>query len=194
MGYEFEMKYASTPAQQEKIAAALGQDFDTFEMETTYYDTPGGELSARRWTLRRRYENGNPVCTLKTPAGKLGRGEWDCIAETIEDAIAELAGLSGRTELAELAGHGLVAICGARFRRMAYAASCKETLVEVAVDSGILFGGGQEKPLCEVEIELKQGSREEAARYAAGLAAQFGLIPEPRSKFRRALELTIDNG
>ena len=28
MGYEFEMKYASTPAQQQKIAAAMGDAFD----------------------------------------------------------------------------------------------------------------------------------------------------------------------
>ena len=190
MGYEFEMKYASTREQQERIAAALGDGFVFFEMETTYYDTPAKELSARRWTLRRRYENGEAVCTLKTPAGKLGRGEWDCAAETIEDAIPELVLRSGNPELAELASHGLVPICGARFRRKAYGVSYGETLVEVAVDSGILFGDGQEAPICEVEIELKQGSREDAARYATDLAEKFGLIPEPKSKFRRALELT----
>ena len=61
------------------------------------------------------------------------------------------------------------------------------------VDSGILFGGGQELPLCEVEVELKQGSREDAARYAAKLAEEFGLTPAPKSKFRRALDLTIQN-
>ena len=193
MGYEFEMKYASTREQQERITAALGQDFEVFDMQTTYYDTPAAELSALRWTLRRRYENGSPVCTLKTPAGKLGRGEWDCAAETVEEAIPELTQLSGSAELAQLAGHGLVPICGARFTRKAYTVFCGETLVEVAVDSGILFGGGQELPLCEVEVELKQGSREDAARYAAKLAEEFGLTPEPKSKFRRALDLTIQN-
>lgn len=190
MGYEFEMKYASTQAQQAEIAAALGQDFQVFDMETTYYDTPCRDLSARRWTLRRRYENGSPVCTLKTPAGKLGRGEWDCAAETIEDAIAGLVRLSGSMELAELAAQGLEPICGARFRRKAYTAAFNGTVVEIAVDSGILFGGSREAPICEVEVELKDGSREDAARYAAGLAERFGLVPEPKSKFRRALELT----
>lgn len=190
MGYEFEMKYASTPAQQQKIAAAMGDAFELFHMETTYYDTPIGELSARRWTLRRRYENGQPTCTLKTPAGKLGRGEWDCPAEKIEDAITELSRRSGRAELAELAGHGLVPICGARFTRKAYTVSWGNSLVEVAVDCGILFGGHREAPICEVEIELKQGSPEDAVSYAANLAKQFGLTPEPKSKFRRALELT----
>ena len=190
MGYEFEMKYASTPAQQQKITAAMGDAFDLFNMETTYYDTPAGALSARRWTLRRRYENGNPTCTLKTPGGKLGRGEWDCPADRIEDAISELARLSGCTELTELASHGLVAICGARFQRKAYTVSRGESLLEVAVDSGVLFGGSREAPICEVEVELKKGSPEDALSYAADLAKRFGLTAEPKSKFRRALQLT----
>lgn len=190
MGYEFEMKYASTPVQQQALTAKMGNDYESFRMETTYYDTPRLELSARRWTLRRRYENGKAICTLKTPAGKLGRGEWDCAADKIEDAIAELTRLSGCAELAQLALHGLVPICGARFTRKAYTVSCSETLVEVAVDSGILFGGEREAPICEVEVELKRGSREDAALYAASLAKQFGLVPERKSKFRRALNLT----
>ena len=115
------------------------------------------------------------------------------VAEDTDQELLLPAQLSGSAELAQLARHGLVPICGARFTRKAYTVFCGETLVEVAVDSGILFGGGQELPLCEVEVELKQGSREDAARYAAKLAEEFGLTPEPKSKFRRALDLTIQN-
>lgn len=193
MGIEFELKYAATPAQQDAIAAKLGSGFCLYEMETTYYDTPALELSARRWTLRRRLENGDSICTLKTPAGALGRGEWDCVEDNIEAAIPELVRRSGWAELAELASHGLTAICGARFQRKAYTLSLGTTVVEIAVDSGALFGGGKEAPICEVEVELKEGSPEDALRCAASLAERFGLRPEPKSKFRRALELTIDN-
>lgn len=189
MGIEFELKYAATPEQQSAIAAEMGSDYRLYHMETTYYDTPSLELAARRWTLRCRLENGKPVCTLKTPAGELGRGEWACDCGDIGDAIPELCKLSGHAELAALASHGLVPICGAKFVRQAYTLPSEGALVEVAVDAGKLFGGGRETPLCEVEIELLRGSREDAIRCAVFLAQRFGLTPEPKSKFRRALEL-----
>lgn len=189
MGIEFELKYAATPEQQHAITVAMGGDCQLYNMETTYYDTPAFELSARHWTLRRRLENGNSVCTLKSPAGELGRGEWELPEDDIQRAIPELCQLSGHAELAELAGHGLVPICGAQFVRKAYTVYSEDSIMEVAVDTGKLFGGEKEAPICEVEIELKKGSREDAIRYAASMAERFGLSPEPKSKFRRALAL-----
>ena len=61
--------------------------------------------------------------------------------------------------------------------------------VELAIDAGVLTGGGREIPLCEVEVELKSGSQDACDRYAEALATRFGLTPEPQSKFRRALAL-----
>ena len=57
------------------------------------------------------------------------------------------------------------------------------------VDRGKLLGGGREIPLCEVEAELKAGSRDAVIRFAAKLAEQYGLQPERCSKFRRASAL-----
>lgn len=193
MSIEYELKYAATAEALEAIENALGGGFVSISMETTYFDTPEGDLSARRWTLRRRMENGVPVCTLKTPAGDLGRGEWECQCGRIEEAVPELCKLSGQTDLALLLDRGLTPICGARFQRQAKAVETGGTVVEVALDSGVLMGGGTEAPLCEVEVELKSGSREEAVLYAALLARQFDLRPEPKSKFIRALELAQRN-
>ena len=61
--------------------------------------------------------------------------------------------------------------------------------MELALDAGILMGGGQEIPLCEVEVELKSGSVQLCDTFAKMLASRFGLQPEPHSKFRRALAL-----
>ena len=52
-----------------------------------------------------------------------------------------------------------------------------------------MLGGGQEIPLCEVEVELKSGDPETAVAFATALAQRFGLEPEKKSKFRRALAL-----
>ena len=77
MATEFELKYAATAANLEAIRAAVPGQYETISMETTYYDTPGHDLSARKWTLRRRLENGVSVCTLKTPASGSSRNEWE---------------------------------------------------------------------------------------------------------------------
>lgn len=186
MGREFELKYAAAAGQQARILADYPLSWKSIAMETTYYDTPDGAFSRLRWTLRRRYENGISVCTLKTPGEKGGRGEWELECGTIQEAIPELCRLSGIPELARLAEEGIVAVCGARFTRQAALLQAEGCTLELAVDSGILLGGGRELPLCEIEVELKDGSEDAAAAFAASLAARYGLIAEPRSKYRRA--------
>lgn len=189
MGIEYEVKYAATEQSHALVRSFLGSGFREYAMETTYYDDAASSLSRRRWTLRRRYENGQSVCTLKTPAGGFGRGEWECEAPSIQDAIPVLCKLSGHEELAAIARGGLLPICGARFTRLAYTVTSGGAQLEVALDQGVLLGGGREQPLREVEVELKSGHPEEAVRYAKFLARKFGLTPERRSKFRRALDL-----
>ena len=189
MGTEFECKFASTPAQQAQICAALGQAAQRFHMETTYYDTADKALSRRHWTLRRRLENEAPVCTLKTPAGGLGRNEFECRCDTIEAAIPVLCDLMGSKALLALTLCGVQPICGARFSRKTFWITRDSFEAEVAVDLGILFGGSREESLCEVEVELKAGSRESMLDYARALQEEFGLRVERRSKFRRALDL-----
>ena len=61
--------------------------------------------------------------------------------------------------------------------------------MELALDRGVLLGGGKELPFAEAEVELKQGRDGDAVAFATELAARFGLIPEPKSKLRRALSL-----
>ena len=188
MGREFELKYAADAAAQAAIAAAFGP-FETMEMATTYYDTPDGALSARRMTLRRRMENGLSVCTVKTPAPDGGRGEWEVACEDIRSGVSLLCKLGTPEELAALTAGGVVEVCGARFTRRAAAVTLPDCTVELALDAGVLLGGGRECPLCEVEVELKSGSEAAAVAFARALAAQYGLQPESRSKFRRALTL-----
>ena len=56
----------------------------------------------------------------------------------------------------------------------------------------MLLGGGRELPLCEIEVELKEGSEEAAAAFAMALAQEYGLRPETRSKIARALALAAE--
>ena len=189
MGIEFELKFAATVEQQEAVAAAYLPVYQPFHMDTTYFDTPSFALSDRKITLRRRLENGVSVCTVKTPVSTYGRGEWDCKMERIEDAIQELCKLGASEELLTLTAEGIKAVCGAQFDRRAGVVAFGDSQLELALDQGILFGGGREIPLCEIEVELKSGSPEDAVNFAMALAHRFVLQPEHLSKFRRSLAL-----
>lgn len=189
MGIEFELKFSASVEQQEAVATAYPLAYQPFHMETTYFDTTSFALSDRKITLRRRFENGISVCTVKTPVSTYGRGEWECRMDDINDAIPELCKLGASDELLTLTKDGVNAVCGARFDRRAGLLTFGESQLELALDRGILFGGGREIPLCEIEVELKSGSPEDAVGFAMALANRFGLQPENLSKFRRGLAL-----
>ena len=189
MAIEYELKYRAPEGTLEKLRAAFPGHWLETAMETTYYDTPDGALSARKWTLRRRLENGESICTLKTPRGS-ARNEWEVACDSITAALTELCKLGAPEELLSLAPEALIPVCGARFTR--YSRNLKlphRTEADLSFDTGILFAGERQEKLCEVELELKLGYPPAVDAEAARLAAEFGLTEEPRSKFKRAYDL-----
>lgn len=189
MGREFELKYRADAGAISQIREKYGA-FTEIAMETVYYDTPDRALGRRHWTLRRRYENGSAVCTLKTPAPDGSRGEWEVSCNDIFAAIDELCKLGCPAGLAEFRAASLEVSCGARFTRLAKTLTLPDAAVELALDRGVLLGGGRELPFAEVEAELKEGSEESVRAFGEALAREFGLTAERRSKHVRALLLT----
>ncbi len=189
MGVEYELKYRADADCLDSVLTTFPARWQTISMETTYYDTPTGSLSEKRYMLRKRRENGISVCTLKTPGKGLERGEWDVQTEHITAAVSELCKLDCPADLPELCAEGLVPICGAEFTRESGEFTLLDCTVELALDQGILFAGEQKIPLCEIEVELKSGSREAADAFAKQLAEIYGLVTEEKSKFARALAL-----
>lgn len=185
MGAEYELKFKGDPG----VLAAFPQNWTATQMETTYYDTPSGSLSAKRYMLRLRLENGESVCTLKTPGKGNERGEWEVRTGRITDAIPELCKLGCPKDLATLCAEGLIPICGAKFLRKSQLLTLPGCSAELAFDEGILFGKHRQIPLLEIELELKEGSREALDAYAQVFASTHNLQPEAKSKFARALEL-----
>ena len=190
MGREFELKFR---ADAETIAAIEEKygSFTPISMETTYYDTFDLKLAFHHWTLRRRMENGVSVCTFKRPHKDGGRGEWEVECSSIMEGIMKLCQNGADWELMRISSGGLVETCGARFTRLARQIEVPGGKVELALDQGVLLGKGKELPFWEAEVELKEGSDEVAAGFAQALAAEFPLIPEPKSKFVRAMTLAM---
>lgn len=189
MGREFELKYAVDPAQLEALKACFPH-LHPIAMETTYYDTPDGALGKLRWTLRRRMENGISVCTLKTPLPDGSRGEWEVECGSIREGIDALFAAGAPKQLLLYTADGVQEVCAAKFTRLAGLVELENGTAELALDRGKLLGGGRELPFMELEVELKDGDEAAAVAFAERLAAEFGLKPEPKSKFRRALDLT----
>lgn len=193
MGREFELKFAATEAQQDAIRAKFG-DFAEISMATTYYDTPDHALAARHITLRKRLENGQSVCTVKTPHADGGRGEWELQWDDPTTMVEALCSIGAPVELLVLTAGGIKPVCGARFTRLALPIALEDgSTAELALDRGILMGGSRQIPLCEVEVELKSGSDEAVITFAKVLSAEFGLTPQHQSKFRRAQKLAEEN-
>lgn len=188
MGIEYERKFRADPSILLEINATFSEASREISMETVYYDTPSGALSAKRYTLRRRLENGISVCTLKVPAGD-ARGEWETENVFIENAVPALIADGAPEELKELVKEGLLPICGAKFTRLTKTITLENAVAELALDHGYLFSGDRKEPLCEVELELKSGDKGCFDRYVLKFAGEFALEEEKTSKFARALQL-----
>ena len=201
MGKELEFKLAVPDTRvleailfDKEVAAVRQGNYTLYDMATIYYDTADRALSAQKWTLRLRQENFDLIATVKTPAGEdHTRGEWSCKAQSIEEAIPELVDRGAPGELVTLTANGVQPLCLARFsRRAAEIKFADGTVCELAGDVGAVCAGRKESPICEIEVELKQGDAETAKAFADELCERFGLKEEPLSKFQRAA-LLIDN-
>lgn len=192
MGREFELKFRADVAVISEIAEKYGS-FTSISMETAYYDTAARTLSARHCTLRRRMENGRSVCTFKCPHKDGGRGEWEVEADSLSEGIPKLCQAGADPLLLQIAAEDFVEVCGARFTRLAKTLAVPGGTVELALDRGVLLGGGQELAFAEVEVELKTGNDEAANAFAETLAETFRLVPEPKSKFARAMALAAES-
>ena len=188
MGREFELKYQASP----DIIAAIHEkfwDFTPISMETTYYDTEDLALRKRKWTLRQRLENGRAVCTVKTPLPDGSRGEWETENPDLAAGVKQLCAIGAPKEILDYVNQGVAPFCGAKFTRLAKTIALPGGTVELALDEGVLLGGGRELPFAEVEVELKSGEDSVASAFAEALAAEFDLKEQPKSKLARAMAL-----
>ena len=159
-------------------------------MRTTYYDTEDGFLAQRRWMLRLRTEDGRSVVTMKTPGEGHTRGEWEVESAYLDEALPKLAALGAPQEIAALQPDALAPICGASFTRITAELRLSEnTRCMICGDVGDLTGGGRTALLCELELELKQGSEEALSAFARALMDTYHLSEQPLSKLQRARAL-----
>ncbi|MBQ3055709.1 MAG: CYTH domain-containing protein [Oscillospiraceae bacterium] len=189
MSKEIELKYRFSEAQIPKLlsdpwlSAFIIQPFCEIEMESTYFDTPEKHLQEKRITFRMRRENGVTVFTVKTPGTTHERGEWEVSASCTEEARPLLAAI-GAPQLPD--GPYTVSAQARFLRRAARISPASGLEIELSVDVGTLGP----VPFCELEIELKSGTKEALEAFGAELSSRYQLTTEPLSKFARARKYT----
>ena len=171
-------------------------DIQIRRMRSTYYDTPDGSLHRQKWTLRLRDEGERRVAAFKTAnrtdeTGFFTRNEWQCEVDNVQDAIPILIDQGAPRGLKSLLkGKELIESCGADFERHSVCLYMDEGVrVEMAGDYGVLFAGESKMIICELELELLYGDAASLPPLCAQLQAEYGLVPESRSKYERAHSL-----
>ena len=170
---------------------------DTLHMAAEYFDTADGLVHRMGAALRLRRENDRTVCCMKRNVQKAGaqalREEYEVEAETLSEGLQRLPEAGAPRDLCLLiAGQQLQVLAKTDFIRNCYLLEFDEPApfsAEFAVDVGQLGNAERTEQFEELELECKGGDAEAFKQFAEQLQARFSLVPQPLSKFGRAVSL-----
>lgn len=202
MATEIELKLLISPADIPRLrrhpllrAHAAGRARSR-DLLSIYFDTPDLALRQQRIALRVRRVGAKWVQTVKgggeVRAGLHQRGEW-------EDEVAQ-----DRPDLTKIGDPALLrlfssaavrdqlqAVFTTEFRRVAWQLQWDNgDALELALDQGTVKSGGKLAPLCEIELELKQGNPARLFQTALELQQTIPLRLENTSKADRGYRLS----
>jgi len=165
------------------------------EFEALYYDTSDFALQHSGIAYRIRREGDEWVATVKSDKGSGGalfnREELNEKIASPEPSVKYFFGTNLGERLSLLVGNKrLQPLFSTKFDRTTMTLRAgSASLVELALDHGMIWGGAGGTPIAEVELELKEGCVSDLLNLAGWLAAHFHLRPEPLSKYARGLAL-----
>lgn len=202
MTIETELKFIASPAAAEALGDILSrwphQHSAPQALANIYFETPDNQL--RRWDmgLRIRGVNQHYEMTLKTQGQTIGglhqRPEYniDLSGPQLDIRLLPAEVWPQGTDV-EALQQQLAPLFQTDFIREKWLVSYGESEIEVAFDQGSVIAGELQTPLFEVELELKQGSRQELMAFAFELVREGGLRPGSLSKAARGYHLAKGN-
>jgi CHAD domain-containing protein len=165
----------------------------TKQVQDTYVDTAKRAILAAGYACRRRVQDDGILITLKGLGGATGavhrREELEILLPEdlppakwpdgpVRDRVLQLIGKARLIPLVELQ----------QTRAVRPIRKGRHLVAELSLDEVHLIVQGEEQVYFEVEAELTpRGTESNLAEIAAHLQEEWGLTPEPRSKFERAL-------
>jgi triphosphatase len=160
---------------------------------STYFDTKKLKLRDKGLSLRVRRIGRRHVQTVKqedsAKAAALSRNEWEHdigadqpdLDATRDTALAPL--------LSKKLRRALKPVFQTRVRRRVFQLRSGNSEVELAIDKGTVEAGRSSSPLCEVELELKQGRAADLFELAKTLAGEVPVALAVKSKADRGYAL-----
>ncbi len=170
---------------------------EIINMEAVYFDTKELALCKKEMALRVRYENGRPIATLKWGGGSEGslhvRGELNVsVDETFAHRphIDIFKGSDIYEELGRIVGEdNLFPIMEMKCVRQQLKVDTGRSINVVSLDEGEIITPKGNTPICELEVELYSGEKEDMIALGKELAMKYNLEEGIKSKFQRGLEL-----
>ena len=168
----------------------------TIPMLATYYDTKAGDLRKADAAFRIRKEGDQPVATLKwNDSVKEGLFEREELNFNLTDSDCETPTLSKFIEsesacalIEKVGDRPLVPVLKTDFTRKTMRIDTGTTIFEADLDVGSIITSAKNLDICELEIELYSGSRDELVSIGEDIAERFGLVPGLKSKYQRGIE------
>lgn len=171
--------------------------WQTRELLNRYYDTDDFALANGQVALRIRRDGEQLIQTLKSKgasvAGLSERNEWDWYLKSNRLVLSHLDDSCWPESLRELDKKQLKAVFSTDFKRqfaeLRWQREGVETVVEVALDQGVVIADKKQETICEVELELRAGDSVALFELALELAADTALMPCDISKAERGYRL-----
>lgn len=206
---EIELKLALAPAGPAALKThplLASEPMSQHTLANTYFDTSEGALAKARIAVRLREVDDKVLLTVKTAgqgsAGLSQRQEWEWQVPGPQLDLTALATLPPfQGELA----HALPTLAPrlrTDFTRRSWqliggsssiASADPSSHIELVLDEGEIISGHYRTPICEVELELKNGETQALWALALALAEQIPLRPSDSSKAARGNALSAQH-
>ena len=169
------------------------------KLHNTYFDTPELSLAQQKVAVRERRVLRKTLLTVKTAERSEGgvsqRSEWEAPTQPGSFDFATLIDdVSLADSLSQIA-EKLVPIFTTDFNRRVWLLEFRRSKIEVALDQGIISASvdeiQKEQPICELELELKEGSPVALFSLARMLSRNLRLHPANESKASRGYALFL---
>lgn len=193
MDREIELKFLIPPEAAAEALAQLKGEGGVRQLDATYFDTPSHTLRKAGFGLRVRDGEGGRKQTLKSASagGVFSRGEWE---ERIVGPAPDPEALSRTPAAAILVGQTLAPVFSARVQRTVRLVELDGATIEAALDQGELSAGDRLAPVCELELELKEGPASALFDLARDVARHVPLRLSLVSKAARGYGLAAGEG
>jgi len=209
---EIELKYRIDSSEQYDslltdswiLGHAEDEEPETVRMKAAYFDTSDLTLIKHNIAFRIRSEGERTLATLKWREDDDGIGglyirseinipvtDQTCFFDPDPSIFKESS--EGKDLLDIIDGKPLVNIFDMVFLRRRIRLDYGKSILELALDEGVIVAGANSITFRELEIEIYSGNKDDLLEVGRRIADKYGLEPELKTKFARGIDL-IDKG